>query len=131
MGMFASGYILQDKVDKLLGYIEGVKTYINDIAILSKGCFKKNIEHMSINFGRLSASGLKVNTPKCSFGLTYITYIGYVITRGGYKTRPEKLQGIMDTGKTATTIEAQALICMVQYYRDMWTRRSHILSPLT
>ena len=44
---------------------------------------------------------------------------------------PKKVQGIMDPGQQATTTEAQALIFMVQYYWDMWPRRSHILAPLT
>ena len=41
------------------------------------------------------------------------------------------MQGIIDLGQTATNNEAQELICMVQYYRDVWHRRYHILYPLT
>ena len=37
----------------------------------------------------------------------------------------------MDIGKPATKKEAQAFIGMVQYYRDMFPRRSHILDPIT
>ena len=37
----------------------------------------------------------------------------------------------MDVGIPATTTEAQALIGMFQYYRDMWPRQSHVLAPLT
>ena len=36
MGMCDLGYIIQAKVDNLLGDIEGVKTYIYDILVLSK-----------------------------------------------------------------------------------------------
>ena len=36
MGMCASGYIFQSKVDKLQGDIEGLKIYIDDIIVLSK-----------------------------------------------------------------------------------------------
>ena len=43
MGMCASGDIFQDKVDKLLGEIKGLKTYIDDIIILSKDIFEKHI----------------------------------------------------------------------------------------
>ena len=64
MGMCASMGIFQAKVDKLLGDIEAVKTYINDILVLRKDFFTKHIEQMRIIFGRLRTAGLKVNAPK-------------------------------------------------------------------
>ena len=39
MGLCNSGGIFQSKVDKLLGDIKGVKTYINDILVLGKDIF--------------------------------------------------------------------------------------------
>ena len=43
--MCASGDIFQDKVDKILGEIEGVKTYIDDIFVLRKYLFGNNIQN--------------------------------------------------------------------------------------
>ena len=59
MGMCASGYILQDKVDELPGDIEDVKIYINDILVLSKEILSKNIEQLRIVFSILHSAGLK------------------------------------------------------------------------
>ena len=42
MGMYDLVDILQAKVYKLLGDIEGVKIYINGILILSRDCFKNH-----------------------------------------------------------------------------------------
>ena len=64
MGMWDSGDIFQAKVDKILSDIEGVNMYINDILVLSNDCFKNHTEQLRITFGRLGASGLKVNAPK-------------------------------------------------------------------
>ena len=130
MGMRASGDIFQAKLDELLGDIKAVKTYIDNILVLSKDWFRNHIEKLIMIFGRLCAAGLKVNTPKCSFGLKEITYLGYVMTREVVEPDSKKVQGIMDTRRLATTTEAPALIGMVQYYRDIWTRRSHVLAPL-
>ena len=69
MGMCALGDIFQSKVDELLGDIEGVKTYIDDILVLSKDIFEKEIYQLKIIFDRLRTAGLKGNAPKCSFGL--------------------------------------------------------------
>ena len=59
-----------------------------------------------------------------------IPYLEYSITREGIKPDYNKIQGIMDLGQLTTTTEMQIRIGMVHYYRDMWTRRSHVLAPL-
>ena len=41
--MCASGDVFQSKVENILGDIEGVKTYIDDILFLIKGCFTNNL----------------------------------------------------------------------------------------
>ena len=69
MGICASGNIFQDKVDKFLSGIKGIKTCINGILLLSKDILFNRIEKPMIIFGRLRAAGLKVNAHKCSFGL--------------------------------------------------------------
>ena len=91
IGMCAFGDIFQAKVGKLLGDIEGVKMYINDILVLSKDCFRKHIENLIRIFGRLRAAGLTDNALKCSFGLNVIPYLGYVITREGIKPDMKKV----------------------------------------
>ena len=48
----------------------------------------------------------------------------------GVKPNPKKIQGIMDLTKPQTAKEMKSLIRMIQFYRDMWKRHSHILSPL-
>ena len=37
----------------------------------------------------------------------------------------------MDLRQPTNISEAQELIGMVQYYRDMWNKRSHALAPMT
>ena len=69
MGMWALGDIWKYKVENLLGDFEGLKTYINDILVLSKERKYKYIEQLSIVFGIFRTAGLKVNAPKCSFWL--------------------------------------------------------------
>ena len=56
-------------VDELLGEIKGLKTYIDDILVVSKDIFEKHIDQLRLKFDRLRATGLKVNAPKYSYGL--------------------------------------------------------------
>ena len=82
-------------------------------------------------FGILRATKLKANSHKYSFWLKNIPYLAYDITRGVIKPESKKVQGIMDTRRPSITTEARALIGMVQYYRYIWYRQSHVLPPLT
>ena len=52
MGMCASVDIFQAKLDKIIGDIEGVKTYINYISVLIKKISSKYIEKLRVIFGR-------------------------------------------------------------------------------
>ena len=72
MGMCASVYIFQEKLDELLNDIKGVITYIDDILISSKDIFSNEIYQVIFIFSRLRAAGLKLNAHKFSFVLKYI-----------------------------------------------------------
>ena len=85
---------------------------------------------MIIIFDRLGSAGLKYNAPKCIIGLNNIPYLGYLIIWEGIRPDINKVQGIMVIGRPTTKTKPQALIGVVQYYMNMWTRRSHILDPL-
>ena len=129
MGMVISGDIFQAKVYDLIGDIEGVHMYIDDILCIGKGTIQEHLDQLEESFWRFSKAGLKVNAPKCSFGLKEIPYLGYIISMDGLKHDPKKVQGILDLQPT-TAKEMKSLIGMIQFYQDMCQRRSHILSPL-
>ena len=64
MGLCALVYILQVRVDNLIGDTEGVKTYIDDIIFFGKDCLKNHIYQMRIIFSILRTVGLKVKAHK-------------------------------------------------------------------
>ena len=76
MGMGISGYIFQAEFNELLGCIEVVKAYIDDILVLDKGTFVDHVEQLSIFFSHIWKAKFKINAKKCSFGLKCIPYLG-------------------------------------------------------
>jgi len=76
-------------------------------------------------------AGWKINANKSHFGINEVEYLGYVVTREGIKPNPKKVKAIMDLQRPTTTTEVRRVIGLVQYYRDLWQKRSHILAPLT
>ena len=130
MGMVISGDVFQSKMYNLIGDINGVRTYIDDILCIGKNSFAEHLKQLEEIFRRFLKAGLKVNATKCSFGLREIPYLGYIISVDGVKPDPKKIQGNMDLANPQPAKEMKFFIDMVQFYRDMWKRRSHILSLL-
>jgi len=130
MGMCISGDIFSAKINELLGDLEGVKTYLDDVLAITKGTFEEHVQQLRVILDRMQKAGLKVNASKCSFGMKEIPYLGYIISREGIMPDPKKIQGIMDLERPTTTTEIRRLVGMVQYYRDLYQGRSHVLAPL-
>ena len=131
MGVTCSPDIFQSKIYDLLGDIEGLKAYIDDILIVDKGTFKEHLDKLEEIFRRCQKINLKLNADKCRFGINEIDYLGYIVTPEGVKPNPKKIKAIEAMERPTTVTEVRRLIGMVQYYRDLWPQRSHILQPFT
>ena len=79
----------------------------------------------------LTDVGFAVNLRKFSFAVTEIDYLGYWITRNGIQPQPKKVEAIMRLTPPTTKRQLRRFSGMVNFYRDMWRRRSHTLAPLT
>ena len=131
MGVCGSPDIFQAKINELLGDIEGIRAYIDDVLAICKGSFEDHLAQLEEVFRRCQTHNLKINADKCFFCVEEIEYLGYIITREGIKPNPKKIDAIQKMTRPTTVTEVRRLIGMVQYYRDLWQRRSHILQPFT
>ena len=60
-----------------------------------------------------------------------IEYLGYILTREGIKPQNKKVQAILALNPPNSVKELRHFLGMVQYYRDMWVKRSEMLAPLS
>jgi hypothetical protein len=60
-----------------------------------------------------------------------IEYLGYVLTRDGIEPQSNKVQAILAIKPPTGVKQLRHYLGMVQYYRDLWARRSNMLAPLT
>ena len=131
MGVSCSPDIFQAKIYELLGDIEGTKAYMDDILVIKRGTFEEHLQQLEEVLRRCQRANIKLNAEKCSFGLNEIDYLGYIVTPEGVKPNPKKIEAIQNIERPTTVTEVRQLIGMVQYYRDLWPRRSHLLEPFT
>lgn len=131
MGLCNSPDIFQEKMSNLMQGLESVRTYLDDVLNLTNGSFDDHLEKLAQVFARLKEAGLKVNANKSFFAKSELEYLGYWVTRNGIQPISKKVDAMLQIAPPKTKKELRRFIGMINYYRDMWIRRSEVLAPLT
>jgi len=131
MGLCNSPDIFQEKMSDLMVGLEFARAYIDDLLIVSKGNFETHLDHLEQVLTRLAEAGLKVNATKSSFCCNELEYLGYLINNKGVRPTMKKVEAISNIAPPKTRKQLRSFIGMVNYYRDMWPKRSHYLAPLS
>eukprot|EP00804_Cyclotella_cryptica_P019200 CCRYP_006116-RA/>CCRYP_006116-RA protein AED:0.37 eAED:0.06 QI:0/0/0/1/0/0/2/0/360 len=79
----------------------------------------------------LREAGFRINAQKSSFCAIETEYLGYTLTRTGIKPQQKKVQAILAISPPKNVKDLGKFLGMVQYYIDLWARRSKVLAPLT
>jgi hypothetical protein len=131
IGIAGSPDIFQGKMLELMESLEFVRAHLDNLLCISKLSLEDHLEKLEVVLGQLCNKGLKVNAAKLAFSALEIEYLGYVLTRDGIKPQSNKVQAILVMKPPTGVRELRHFLGMVQYYRDLWARRSDMLSPLT
>ena len=113
MGIVISQDVFQNEIYNLLGDIEGLKAYIDDILVIRKGTYETHFDQRSTVFTRCRSAGLKINAEQCRFGITEIDHLGCIIAPTGIKPNTKKIKAIRALKRPTTTTESSRLIGMV------------------
>ena len=131
LGVSVSADIFQERMSGLMQGLEFARTYIDDLLCLSNSTFEDHLDKLEQILKRLKEAGLKVNAAKCTWATAQIEYLGYWITRKGIKPLEAKVKAILDLEAPTNVKQTRRVLGIIQYYRDIWEKRSHILAPLT
>lgn len=131
MGVACSPDIFQARMSHLMAALEFVKVYLDDLLLITRGHWSDHLDCLRQVLTRLQKAGLRVNAAKSSFGKDEVEYLGYILCRHGIKPQPQKIQAITALLPPKNVKQLRRFLGMVQYYRDLWQKRSHILTPLT
>jgi hypothetical protein len=131
MGLCNSPDIFQEKMSELMFGLEFARAYLDDLLVVSKDTFESHLQHLEEVFTRLASAGLKINASKSHFCCDELEYLGYLINRRGVRPTLKKVEAIMKIDAPKTRKQLRSFIGMVNYYRDMWPQRSHLLAPLS
>ena len=131
MGLCNSPNIFQEKMSELFIGLDTVRVYIDDLLHVTKGSWKEHLSILEEMFTRLQKSGLKVNASKPCFNVHKFDYLGYHVTRDGVMPIPKKVEAIQALAVPKNCKQLRQFIGMINFYHDMWQKRSELLAPLT
>lgn len=124
---WAQGALEEVLKDELHTHVE---CYIDDIAIFSK-TFEEHMEMVQNVLTKLQDNGYTVNPAKCNWAVAECEWLGHYVSKDGLKPWPKKVQGILSIAPPQTLRQLRAFIGCVNFYRDFWKHRAHVMAPLT
>ncbi len=123
MGMAGSPDIFQEKMSNLMRTLECVRTYIDDLLIITSGTYDDHLAKLQVVLERLQKAGLHINATKSNFCQHEIEYLGYVLTREGIRPQLEKVQAVLALKEPTSVKKLRKFLGMVQYCRDIWEKK--------
>jgi hypothetical protein len=112
MGFAGSADIFQAEMMDLMETLEYVRAYIDNLLVITRGSLEDHLDKLREVLRRLRKAEFKVNAAK-SFFCTH--EIEYLLTRGGIKPQPKKVQAILTLNLPNNVKELRHFLGMVQY----------------
>ena len=131
MGVSVGPDIAQQHMENILRDVSEVEIYIDDIAVFSNGSYADHIHKLQRVLQRLEEKGFTIQPAKCEWCVQETDFLGHWLTPSGYKPLSKKVDAIIAMKPPETITQLRSFIGLVNYYRDMWPRRAHVLAPLT
>ena len=118
-------------MSKIFASLDTVRVYIDNLLHVTKSSWTEHPTFLEEIFTRLHKAGLKVNSSKSCFGAQKIDYLGYHVTRDGVMPILKKAKAIQALTAPKNHKQFLQFIVMINFYRDMRKKGSHLLAPLT
>lgn len=128
-GVSVAPGIFQQVMEDLLGNIEGVTPYFDDILIYASSlpALYKKVRNVLQLFRKV---GLRAKRDKCLIGVRSIDFLGYRVDASGLHPSKEKLKAIQNAKVPENKSELQAFLGLLNFYNSFLKGKAAVAEPL-
>ena len=130
MGLTNAAPTFQRLMDSILGDLDFVSCYLDDVLIYSRSV-EEHLSHVSRVLERLHQHRLIARESKCSFFLTEIQFLGFVFSQQGRAVDSSKTAALCLLPPPDTVHELQRWLGAVNYCSPFILRFADLTAPLT
>lgn len=128
-GLRNAGQTFQRFVDEMTRGLDFCYCYLDDFLVFSKN-ETEHESHLRQLFGRMQDYGILINTGKCVFGASEVTFLGYRISEAGTKPLDTKVQAIKQFPIPKTVKQLRRFLGMLNFYRRFIPLAAKLQAPL-
>ncbi|GBG63523.1 hypothetical protein CBR_g38591 [Chara braunii] len=107
-----------------------VIVYMEDILVYSE-TYHGHAQHIEWTLGALRDAGFKIALEKSEFFLSEISFLGYLVTRGGLRPDSRKVAAVREAPVPMSLTQVRAFLGLASYYRRFIKGFAAIARPLT
>ncbi|GBG65159.1 hypothetical protein CBR_g49955 [Chara braunii] len=107
-----------------------VIVYMDDILVYSE-TYHGHAQHIEWTLGLLRDAGFKIALEKSEFFLSEISFLCYVVTRGGLRPDSRKVAAVKEASVPTSLTQVRAFLGLASYYRRFIKGSVAIARPLT
>jgi hypothetical protein len=122
--MYLMNKVFMEYLDKF------VVVFINDILVYSK-TKEEHEEHLRFILEKLIMNQLYAKLNKCKFWLTEVTFLGHIISVGGFSVCLSKVKDVLNWMPPTNVSEIHSFLGIAGYYRRFIQDFSRIIKPMT
>jgi hypothetical protein len=115
-GLRNAAQTMQRVINSALSGLDFTFAYIDDILIASEN-EQQHLQHIEAVLKRIQQHQLTINPEKCEFGVPALKFLGHLITAGGFKPLPEKVDAIRSVKQPVLACELKSFIASINFYR--------------
>jgi hypothetical protein len=108
----------------LLGLI--LEIYIDDTVVKSAN-FENHLADLQLAFERMRKYSLKMNSLKCTFGVSAGQFLGFIMHAHGIEVDPKKVEAIRKIKEPTCEMDVQSLLGKVNY---LWQFISNLVGRI-